>query len=380
MKKELVKEWSNPFNSFNSWKGMLYQNWYKSIVNWKQFPFHEPIPPVEASLDPIHACNLKCEHCNAHRYLVDETNYYRMTDDHLLRLTKYLGDWGVKAVCYGGGGEPTMHSKLEDALYVCKDSGMEASIATNGTLFTPDLMVAMAMTCRWVGVSIDAATPDTYKIGRKADLFDKAIENLRRLVITVKSIKATKKITCDVAYKFLVFNYNQHEIYDACKLAKSLGVQDFHARPADYSHQGMGDLASKIGGYDVDKVKEQFEKCHELEDDNFHVYTVVHKFDVSLRPRKDFSQCYASPCCIQLCADGGIYLCPDQRFQEEYKIGEHYPRLEGIREAWGSEKHYNLVFKEGKDKCTTRCTFAPYCKQCEELFIKDTDPFCWKFI
>lgn len=378
----MSKEWAvgNELNSFSSWKGLLYSKWYTNIAKWK-LNLNIPLrAPIEASLDPIHACNLQCDHCNAHRYLTDESQHFRMTDEHIINLTKYLGKWGVKAICYGGGGEPTMHSKLVDALFTCKESGMKASIATNGTLFTTNLINAMARTCRWVGISVDAATPQTYKVGRKVDLFNVAIKNIKELADYVKVVNLEKNNHCDVAFKFLIFNYNQHEIYDACKLAKSLGVKDFHARPADYSHQGMGELASKIGGYDIDLVKEECEKCHELEDENFHVYTIYHKFDNSFKPLKNFSQCYASPCCIQLCADGGIYLCPDQRFQEFYKIGNHYPDVEEIKKVWGKEKHYNLVFKDGKSNCFTRCTFAPYCRQCEELFIKDTDSMCWEFI
>jgi MoaA/NifB/PqqE/SkfB family radical SAM enzyme len=369
-------EWKNDLNSFNSMKGLLYSKWYKNIAQWKLNSKIQLRAPVEASLDPIHACNLQCDHCNAHKYLTDSNQYFRMTDEHLINLTKYLGKWGVHATCFGGGGEPTMHSKLVDALYTCKESGMKASIATNGTLFTKELNKAMSETCRWIGISVDAATAETYKIGRKADLFNKAITNIKELV----EYNSSTNNKCDVAFKFLIFNYNQHEIYEACKLAKSLGVKDFHARPADYSHQGMGELAKEIGGYDINLVKEECEKCHELEDDNFHAYTIYHKFDTNFKPLKNFSQCYASPCCIQLCADGNIYLCPDQRFQELYKIGSHYPNVEGIKEVWGKEKHYNLVFNEGYKNCTTRCTFAPYCRQCEELFIKDTDPMCWEFI
>lgn len=373
-----MKEWKNEFNSFNSMKGLLYAPWYQTIKHWGQGDTSIPLAPVEASVDPIHACNLLCQHCNAHRYLTgsDNTKMLKMTDEHLINLTKFLGEWGVKAVCYGGGGEPTLHPKLNEALYACYFAGMEASIATNGTLFTESLIEAMANTCRWVGISVDAATRETYKIGRKADLFNKAILNIEKLAGTCIDLYSK----CDVAFKFLVFNYNQHEIYDACKLAKSLGVHDFHARPADWSHQGMGEIANKIGGYDLDLVRAQFEKCHELESKDFHVYTIVHKFDENMKPRKDFSQCYASPCCIQLCADGGIYLCPDQRHQEYYKLGNHFPDVNEIARVWGSKRHYDLVFESGKEKCQSRCTFSPYCKQCEELFIKNTDPMCWKFI
>ena len=32
-----MKEWSrkNEFNSFNSWKGLLYSEWYKAIIEWR---------------------------------------------------------------------------------------------------------------------------------------------------------------------------------------------------------------------------------------------------------------------------------------------------------------------------------------------------------
>jgi molybdenum cofactor biosynthesis enzyme MoaA len=278
--------------------------------------------------------------------------------------------------CYGGGGEPTLHTNLGNALLTCKESGMDASIATNGIAFTDELIEIMARTCRWVGISIDSASAETYKKGRKLDVFYKGLENIKRLTNKVSQLTTN----CDVAYKFLIMPYNQDEIFRACVLAKDLGVKDFHARPADFRHQGMGELQDKENTYDIANIKEQFEMCHQLETEDFRVFTVMHKFSEDFRPKKDFSQCYASPCCIQLCADGNVYLCPDQRHAEEYKICTHYPDPYEILKYWGGKKHYDLVFTTGKDNCETRCTFAPYCKQCEELFIKDTDPMCWKFI
>jgi len=373
-----MKEWKNPYNSFNSMKGLLYSRWYNAIREWKDGKRPAPLPPIEASLDPIHACNLQCEHCNASRYLNEGLKGRRITDEHLEKLVKFLGKWGVKAICFGGGGEPTLHPYLKKALYLTKDNGMDVSVVTNGTLLTPDLMIAMVRTCRWIGISVDASTAKTYQIGRKADLFDKTIFNIKWLCDWIK-LEKNNYNKCDVAFKFLIFDYNQYEIYDACKLAKELGVRDFHARPADFTHQGM-DKKKIQNPYNLKVIEQQFEKCHELADENFNVYTIVHKFDENFIPRKNFEQCYASPCCIQLCADGWIYLCPDQRHQKLYSLGRHFPDPMNILQLWGSAYHYKLVFESGKTNCKTRCTFAPYCKQCEELFIKDTDPMCKWFI
>ena len=365
-----MKEWSkkNEFNSFNSWKGLLYADWYRAVAA-KDF-----LPPVEASLDPIHQCNLLCEHCNAHGYLTDDAlKDRRMPDDHLLNLVGFLGRWGVKAICFGGGGEPTLHTKLADAIRLTKSLGMEASVATNGTLFDKKLLNSLSL-CRWVGISIDAATPETYQTGRKENLFHTAIGNMSSLVKKVKE----KKSKCDIAYKFLIFDYNQHEIYDACKLAKKIGVRDFHARPADFSHQGMGSKRKTVN-YDVDLILEQFEKCHRLETDRFRVFTVMHKFDERFRPRKDFHQCLAAPLCIQLCANGSIYFCPDTRHQKKFRLGRHFPKPENILKIWGNARHKKMVFGNSPEICRTRCTFAPYNRQCENLFT-GKDPMCWRFI
>jgi MoaA/NifB/PqqE/SkfB family radical SAM enzyme len=372
-------EWKDKFNSFNSWKGLLYQDWYKAIIEWKNGERQVPLPPVEASLDPIQACQLKCSHCNASRYLEHppKDKMIRMPDEALMELVKFLGTWGVKAVCFGGGGSPTLHTKLGDALLLAKSRGLESSIATNGINFDDKLIDIAVRTCRWIGVSVDSATPETYLKGRKRDLFNKTIANIKKLSQRAKELK----VQCDIAYKFLVFEYNQHEIYDACKLAKQLGVKDFHVRPADLSHQGMDEkYKGKAKKYNVDYIKKEFERCHELEDNNFRVITAIHKFDSHFNPIKTFSQCYASPCCIQLCPSGEIFLCPDQRYNDKYKLGQWYPDPEHILDIWGSKKHYDLVFNSGRKMCSTRCTFNPYNIQIERLFINKNDPFCRWFI
>lgn len=365
-----MREWSkqNEFNSFNSWKGLLYADWYRAVVNGTF------LAPIEASVDPIHECNLLCEHCNAHDYLVDRNlKMRRMPDDHLIRLVEFLAGWGVKSICFGGGGEPTLHTKLADAIKCAISGGMETSVATNGTMLTDALREALLL-CRWVGISIDAATAATYAIGRKEDLFRRAITNMTSLLADIENTGSR----CEVSYKFLIFDYNQHEIYDACKIAKEIGLRDFHVRPADFSHQGMGNKKKKAT-YNAALIHEQFSKCHELENDHFRVFTVMHKFDSTLRPLKNFSKCYAAPLCVQLSADGNIYFCPDTRHKEEFLLGNHFPDPEKLLTIWGADHHKKLVFGDSPLLCNTRCTFAPYNRQCEQIFTGD-DPMCWRFI
>jgi len=374
-----MKEWSksNQFNSFNSWKGLLYSEWYKAIIEWRDGVRTAPLPPIEVSLDPIHACQLMCEHCNAHRYLTESIpGSKRMSDEHIVKLTKAVSVWGVKGICWGGGGEPSLHTKLGECMEIAHKMGVKNSIATNGINYDDTLIRQAVETCRWIGVSIDAAKKETYKIGRKADKFDVAVTNIKKMVKASRKAKSG----CDVSFKFLIFDYNQHEIYDACLLAKKLGVRDFHARPADWRHQGLGDWKKKQGIYDLDLIKQQFEKCHSIETEKFRVFTVTHKFNADFTPRREFEKCWASPICIQLCANGKIYLCPDVRHSEDYELGEHFPDPSAMMKMWGSKKHYDMVFGDTAKKCTSRCTFSPYNTQMEKLFVGDDNPMCWQFV
>ena len=364
----LFDEWvkGNQFNSFNSWKGLLYREWYEAIVKG------EFLPPVEASLDPIHRCNLHCKHCNAHRYLREGDTTQRMTDDHLLNLVEFLGNWGVRAVCFGGGGEPTLHTNLANAIIMATSKGMKSSIATNGTQFNSELLGILQLV-RWVGVSLDAGTRETYRALKGIQKFEGVLENVRQAVRLAGD-------HCDFAIKFLISEVNQREIFEACKIAKDLGVRDFHARPADYSHQGMGELSDKIGNIDIGHITEQFNQCRTLEDKDFRVFTVVHKFDEQFRPVKRFTQCYAAPLTIQLCADGNVYFCVDQRHRTKYILGKHTPNPNKILDFWGGKEHKELVFCDTPYDCHTRCTYGVYNEQCEQLFAQaNKDPMCWEF-
>ena len=46
-----MKEWQDPYNSFNSMKGLLYAPWYEQIKKWHDYPeVYSPPAPIEASL------------------------------------------------------------------------------------------------------------------------------------------------------------------------------------------------------------------------------------------------------------------------------------------------------------------------------------------
>ena len=359
-----IREWAdgNTFNSFNNWKGLLYSASYEKIARMEV-----PVP-IQARIDPTLKCPLSCEWCNSARY---RKNKHELDTDHILSTLNFLSKWGVKAVVWAGGGEPTYHPHFQELLQRNAELGMDAAILSNGVIHNPEVAERIGQLCRWAGISIDAGTEETYIKAKGCATFKLAIDNIRTIVKNSRN--------CNVGYKFLISPVNQHELYTACKLAKDIGANDFVARPMDMKHQGMLNTKFKIEDFNVGFILKEFEKCHELESDDFHVYTVVHKFDKDLDHSKHFKQCYGAPLRIHIATDGAVYFCDDQYYQEKYKIGMHSPDPTNILSFWGKKKHRGLLYGNTPKQCKTRCCVGDYCIQCERLFVEDSDPMCMRY-
>ena len=88
------REWKDSYNSFNSWKGLLYKQWYDAIVEGKF------LPPIEVNLDPVNACQLACQWCNNKG---TRSRNVVMSTHHMVNLIKFFKKWGVKGLCIAGG-------------------------------------------------------------------------------------------------------------------------------------------------------------------------------------------------------------------------------------------------------------------------------------
>lgn len=363
-------EWrdKNKYNSFNSYKGLAYINHYKAIVDWFRGEGQLP-PPIECSLDPAHVCNFNCRHCNAQRYLIINKNEIPpnnriMSKEHMHNLIDFLADWGVKGVCIGGGGEPLMNKDVWKLPSFIASRGMESSFVTNGSLIDEAIIEEM-MKCRWVGVSIDGGDRKTFQKVHGLNLFDKVVRNLRLLV--KKREETGSKV--EIAYKMLIRPDNVGSIYSACKLAKDIGVRDFHVRPVDLERKDF-EVAIKLN-YNIPKILKIFEKCHNEETDTFRVFSVMHKYDPDFRVKHSFSKCLSSPLIIQCCANGDVYVCADHRIEKRFRLGSHYLNPREILKFWGSDKHCALLRSIDVDKECGRCTYGEYARQIEELVMQD---------
>jgi len=385
------KEWSaaKKWNPFNSYK-LLAQ-----VYRWKQIEEGRDIPqPALVTVDPINVCDLKCEWCNANAIL--NKNKTMISESNLIKIADFLKEWkgspkwekGVEAVCIAGGGEPLLHPSIDKFIERLVENGIEVGVVTNGTQIHKYLEALSK--CTWVGVSVDSGNKQGYKKTKKVDCFQKVLENIKLLVdysIKNKTTLAMDRQGYGVSYKYLLTPKNVGEIYEAAKYAKDIGCKNFHMRPAGVPWSEIGYKKRNIFNFDnrdVDVFNEQTLKARELEDDQFGVFGITHKFDNKFDKSNAFNSCHAIFMTgVFMPATNGdknafdFGLCCDRRGDDLLLLEKGINDVKIIEKSWGSKKHWDIYKKIKVDKCP-RCTYQPH-NQIYEHVIEE-DSMTYKFI
>ena len=375
-----MKEWSSAYNPFNSAKALMWREHLEACSK------DNYLIPVTVDIDPSSRCNLKCIWCNAFDIIHSNNTIFpdgNIPEKTLIDIADMLSEWGKdtregspKSACVAGGGEPLMNPGTMALLERMKYHDKECGLITNGTLLKEKHIPILAKTCRWVGFSMDSATPETWakvKGISKTDIFYKVIENIEKLTSFLKG----NNYRCDVSYKYLIHPDNYHEIYDAAVLARDIGIKDFHMRPVGWDNLTVTQNKDKLHFENIIKsIDEQIEKAMLLENKHFKVYGVRHKFTQDFSPHKPFRRCWAIPILPTFGADGYVHTCFDMRGRDDLKLCTFYPDVNEIQKIWNTEKHRNIIKSINIDKCP-RCTFTAYNEMVETAIINDT--MCYNF-
>jgi len=343
------------YHPFNSIKVLYHKEYIEGIVNKKL------LPPITLDFDPSNLCNSNCIWCNSKEFR--KKNPYNMDKDHMLKLAKFFGEWGIKSACVAGGGEPTMNPGLSDFLYSMTENNVKTSLITNGIDISKEQMFSIVDNCSWCGFSIDAGNRESFKDVHQVDKFDQVIDNLKELI----KIKKERNSKTDITYKFLIHPYNCHTIYNATKIAKAINCNKVQCRPV--CHDNLYNQDNEKVVFDVDKVNSQLEKAFALTDDSFKFFGIKHKFGANLERVVRFKKCRAVSIMAIYCADGTVQLCHDLRGKEDWILCRHDDPYE-ILNVWGFKEHLDIIDNIDPNNCP-RCTFQPYNELIENLFVED---------
>jgi len=288
-----------------------------------------------------------------------------LPEGYSLHLPKLWKDWGVKAVCLSGGGDPTMHPDMYKMMKEIKRNELDLGMPSNGYLINDkQKWTDINNSCKWIGFSIDAGNEEDYAKtkGVPGKWYNKVLNNLQGLAETKKNLESK----LNIGYKFLIEPTNYNSIYNAIKNASEVDCNTIQIRPSINPEQVK--LFTEHG----DEIWSQVEQGREdYENETFKVMGVQHKFKPNMEKKHDFEKCRATMLTTTWCADGNVYLCTDTRGNPWALLGQHYPDPKKFINSWGSKEHWDIVNKINfKDKCD-RCTLTAQNEYFEKIFIND---------
>jgi len=300
--------------------------------------------PITVEIDMTNVCNHSCPEC-----VVD---YYQKNDSNALSLEEakmiidQLVEAKIRGLTFTGGGEPLCNIHTIDAVVYAKKKGLDVAFITNCSLMNEEKARALVSSCVWIRSSLDAATPETFKIthGKNNTEFNKIIKGMQTLVEERDKLKAE----CTIGVGYLTSDETVSEMEQAAILCKSLGVDYLQYRPMQIHHGGEF-------SYHWTEVNRIIEKCLQHSNDSFKVLFSKHKYEMMQKKNygRNYGKCYGHQFATVISASGDMYICCHLRGYEKYKLGNI--KKQSFLEIWNSERRKNVYENIDFKDCIPLC-------------------------
>ena len=278
-------------------------------------------PPVNVEIDPSNRCNLGCTDCHF-SHLHTKGHYantlpvgYVGTGDLmdtglLLSLPLSLKRFGVRSITWTGGGEPTLHPILYQAMQQAHETGLDQGLYTNAITIDEDMAFIIKTTCQWVYVSLDYPDRETYKTGKSVDLFELACQGTRNLVTAMGNAV--------VGIGFLLGSQDWRRAGDMLKLGQELSASYIQFRPrilVDPSEPGRVLEDTSWIGECIEALHSLMKTTGVILDlERFHMYGNWNKHP--------YFTCWWSALQTVITPDGRVWICVNRRGRPDALLGD----------------------------------------------------------
>ena len=188
--------------------------------------------PPGLVVDTSNACNLACPGC-VHSARSKELRLFDwrpglLAESCFAAFLRRSGASAIHATLYNYG-EPLANPETPKFIHAAKRYLLHTAISTNMTLPRFDAQAYVESGLDYMMVSVDGVTQEVYgRFRRKGDL-ERAFENIRKLVAARRRLGSRTPI---LAWRFLAFEHNAHQIPAAIEKARELGLDQFRADSA----------------------------------------------------------------------------------------------------------------------------------------------------
>ncbi|WP_243438767.1 radical SAM protein [Fundidesulfovibrio soli] len=163
--------------------------------------------PRRVFIEPTNSCNCRCVHCPTHTQMerprgqMDFGLYTRIIDE-------LAPHWAEITVNLYKHGEPTLHPRIFDMVDYARERNLFVQMNTNLAAIRPEHIPALKRV-DYLGVSIDAASPETYRAVKGRGHFEQVIGNFLDFLEAWGEGATSAAYACDAV--FLRQQANDHE-------------------------------------------------------------------------------------------------------------------------------------------------------------------------
>jgi MoaA/NifB/PqqE/SkfB family radical SAM enzyme len=192
--------------------------------------------PFGLVIDPSNVCQLACPGC-VHSTGSEALQLFdwpkgTLSGNRLSALLKCYGPYAIGTLFYNYG-EPLLNLNTPNLIRMAKTWLMSTAISTTLSVRKFDAEAYVESGLDFMGLSIDGGTQPVYERFRRNGDLRLVFDNLRKLVEAKRKLRKRYPV---LAWNFLAFEHNAHEIPLAARMARKFGVNLFSVvRPFDVS-------------------------------------------------------------------------------------------------------------------------------------------------
>jgi len=289
--------------------------------------------PFYIRIKPTNLCNHHCAYCTYGRGQDENRTKNRdavvATDtipwEKMQEIIKDIGEGGVKAVTFSGGGEPLTYPHIGKTVQKLKTYGIEISLISNGQLLCGEL-AKLFYGANWVRISFDSPNEEEYRKLRHV-----SAEAFRQVCKNINDFAEHKARNCELGVNFVVSKANAHRVYEAAKFLKERGVDNVKfAAVVDNHPQYHAAIKDNV-----------IRQIHQAQDDlaggRFHI---INSYEETWMDKnftiQSFPVCYTCRFVTVIGADCRVYLCHTRAYDSHAVLGDL--QEQSFKEMWFSEE------------------------------------------
>ena len=275
----------------------------------------EIVAPIYVEISPTDRCSHNCIFCGLD---------FKRGSGHALDTAKTLeaiaamGRLGVRSINFSGEGEPLLHKDTPRFVQACGQAGIDASLATNGSVYNRDAWAMMLEHLTWVRFSVDAGSPETHaRVHRGgADGFRRTENTIRRAV----DIKREIGSRTTVGVQYVLLRQNRDDLEQAIRMFQDIGVDYLSIKPFSPHPLMHGDVGEPL---DAGDIREVAALAASLEPrSQTRLIFRQEAFAASVAEQAAYTACRALPFWAYISSNGHVYSCFTFLGDDRFYLGD----------------------------------------------------------